>query len=107
MKKKILSQTRFSILFWIFWNISRLLPLSMASAVFSSIMRIFADRLTRQHVIRENLSKAFPEMSPETVKETAKQIAANVGVVAAELCHIDEFRGGIASGKLTYTGDSQ
>jgi Kdo2-lipid IVA lauroyltransferase/acyltransferase len=40
------------------------------------------------------------------VKKTAKQIAANVGVIAAELCHIDEFCGGIASGKLTYTGDS-
>lgn len=70
-------------------------------------MRFFADRLTKQHIIRENLSKAFPEMSPEIVKQTAKQIAANLGVIAAELSHIDEFRGGIASGKLTYTGDSQ
>jgi Kdo2-lipid IVA lauroyltransferase/acyltransferase len=107
MKKKVLSKSRFSVLFWIFWSISRFLPLSAASALLSSMMRVFADQLTRQHVIRENLSKAFPEMSPATVKKTAKQIAANLGVLAAELSHIDEFQGGIASGKLTYTGDSQ
>jgi KDO2-lipid IV(A) lauroyltransferase len=104
MNKKNRSKRSTSILFWIIWNIARALPLPAAARVLSSMGRILAGRLTRQHTIRENLTKAFPEMTPEKVERVARNVAANLGVVAAELCHIEEFRGGIANGTLTFDG---
>jgi KDO2-lipid IV(A) lauroyltransferase len=104
MNKKNRSKRSTSVLFWIIWNIARALPLPAAARVLSSMGRILAGRLTRQHTIRENLTKAFPEMTPEKVERVARNVAANLGVVAAELCHIEEFRGGIANGRLTFDG---
>jgi Kdo2-lipid IVA lauroyltransferase/acyltransferase len=104
MNKKDRSKRSTSVLFWIIWNIARALPLPAAARVLSSMGRILAGRLTRQHTIRENLTKAFPEMTPEKVEWAARNVAANLGVVAAELCHIEEFRGGIANGRLTFDG---
>ena len=104
MNKKNRSKRSTSVLFWIIWNIARVLPLPVAARLLSPMGRILADRLTRQHTIRENLTKAFPEMTPEKVEWVARNVAANLGVVAAELCHIGEFRGGIANGRLTYSG---
>src|SRR6185503_13215 len=103
MNKKNRSKRSTSVLFWIIWNIARVLPLPVAARLLSPMGRILADRLTRQHTIRENLTKAFPEMTPEKVEWAARNVAANLGVVAAELCHIGEFRGGIANGRLTYS----
>jgi Kdo2-lipid IVA lauroyltransferase/acyltransferase len=105
MKKKNRSKRTTSILFWIIWNTARLLPLPVAARLLSLVGWIFAGQLTRQHTIRENLTKAFPDMTPQKVEQTAKNVAANLGVVAAELCHIGEFRGGVANGRLTFVGD--
>lgn len=107
MKRKAIVKLRITVLFWILWFLARALPLPAAAAVLSWIMRNFSGQLTRQEAIRDNLSKAFPEMTSKEIVESAKNIASNLGVIAAELAHIDDFRGGIASGKLTYTGESQ
>jgi KDO2-lipid IV(A) lauroyltransferase len=107
MKKEALAKVRTGVVFFILWHIARSLPLPAGATLLSWIMRTFSDRFTRQDVIRENLSKAFPDMTARKVKETGKNIAANLGVIAAELSHIDEFCGGIANGKLTYTGEAQ
>jgi KDO2-lipid IV(A) lauroyltransferase len=93
-----------TVLLWILWNTARLLPLPIAARLLSAIIRTCAHWFTRQSIIRENLAKAFPEMAPPEVKKTARNIAANLGVVAAELCHIGEYRGGLANGRLTFTG---
>jgi KDO2-lipid IV(A) lauroyltransferase len=107
MKNKHLVKTRFTILFWIVWNVSRLLPLPLTAKLLSRIMRFFAHVLTRQDIIYENLAKAFPEMSAKQVEHTAKQVAANLGIVGAELCHIEEFVGGVANGRLTFEDHGQ
>jgi len=104
MIKKNRSKRSTSIVFWIIWNMARSLPMPVAARLLSSIGRMMAGQLTRQHTIRENLAKAFPEMPPQKVEATAKNVAANLGVVAAELCHIGEFCGGIANGRLTFDG---
>ena len=107
MKRRNMSRPWVSVLFWTGWTTVRFLPLPVASALMSWLMRTLAEQLTRQDTIRENLSKAFPELPPKKLRETARAVAANLGLIAAELCHIDKFRGGVANGTLTYTGEDQ
>lgn len=85
----------------------RLLPLPIGSAIMSALMRVFAERLTRQSVIRENIRKAFPEMSQQQVHATAREVAANLGRIAAEMAHIERFQNGVARGTITYSGERQ
>jgi KDO2-lipid IV(A) lauroyltransferase len=107
MKKKEMSRPWLSVLFLTLWTALRILPLPAAAALMSWIMRTFAEKLTRQQTIRENLSKAFPDMPPAKIRETGRAVAGNLGVIAAELRHIHKFRGGVARGALTFTGDEQ
>jgi KDO2-lipid IV(A) lauroyltransferase len=39
------------------------------------------------------------------VRKTARASAANLGRIAAELCHIEEFRGATVDGRFTYSGE--
>lgn len=104
MKKKDRPKATITIMFWIAWHTGRLLPLPLAARLLGSFMHRFADRFTRQPVIRENLAKAFPDMTPQKVKQTARNVAANLGVITAEMSHMEEFRCGIAKGRLTFSG---
>jgi Kdo2-lipid IVA lauroyltransferase/acyltransferase len=105
MKRREMSRTWVTVLFQICWTLLRCLPLPVAAAFTSWAMRTFAENLTRQDLIRENLAKAFPEMPPEEIRTTARAIAGNLGVIAAELCHIEDFHGGGKDGRLTMTGE--
>ena len=107
MKRREMSRTWVTVLFQICWTLLRCLPLPVAAALTSWIMRTFAESLTRQDLIRENLAKAFPEMSPEEIRTTARAIAGNLGVIAAELCHIEDFHGGTKDGRVTMIGEKQ
>jgi KDO2-lipid IV(A) lauroyltransferase len=100
-----MSKVWVTLLFQACWTTLRFLPLPVAAAVTSWALRMFADIFTRQEMIRENLAKAFPEMPPEKVRQTARAIAGNLGVIAAELCHIEDFKGGTRNGRLTHSGD--
>jgi lauroyl/myristoyl acyltransferase len=105
MKRRDMSRTWVTVLFQICWTLLRCLPLPVAAAFTSWAMRTFAENLTRQDLIRENLAKAFPEMSPEELRRTARATAGNLGVIAAELCHIEDFHGGTKNGRVTMIGE--
>jgi KDO2-lipid IV(A) lauroyltransferase len=105
MKRSEMSRAWVTVLFQLCWTLLRIMPLPAAAALTSWAMRTFAENLTRQELIRDNLAKAFPEMSPGEVRRTARAIAGNLGVIAAELCHIEEFRGGTKDGRLTLIGE--
>jgi lauroyl/myristoyl acyltransferase len=90
MKKKDRPKATITIMFWIAWHTGRLLPLPVAARLLGSFMRRFAERFTRQPVIRENIAKAFPDMTPQKVKQTARSVAANLGVITAEMGHMGQ-----------------
>jgi KDO2-lipid IV(A) lauroyltransferase len=83
------------------------MPLPLASTFLASFVRTFARRLTRFDVICENLSLSFPELEPREIRALARQIAANLGRVIAELRHITKFRGAGADGTFSFTGRDQ
>lgn len=107
MKRREMSRPWVTALFQICWTILRCLPLPVAAALTSWAMRTFAENFTRQDLIRDNLVKAFPGMTPDEVRRTARAIAGNLGVIAAELCHIEDFRGGTKDGRLMMIGEKQ
>jgi KDO2-lipid IV(A) lauroyltransferase len=107
MKNRDLSKPWVTVLFWTIWHSIRLLPLPVASAVLSTFMEVFSARVTRQSAIVDNLSKAFPEMPAQKVYKIARKASGHLGVVAAELCHIERFLGGSAKGIFTYDGSHQ
>jgi lauroyl/myristoyl acyltransferase len=80
----------------------RSLPLSAAAALLSWIMRTLSDHFTRQDVIRENISRAFPDMTADKVKETGKNIAANLGVIASELSPLMNSEGPAMASTVNY-----
>ncbi len=105
MKRRDMSKSWVTALFRTAWTLLRILPLPVASALTATLMRTFAETFTRQDLIRDNLAKAFPDWPESRVRKTARASAANLGRIAAELCHIEEFRGAIANGRFTYTGE--
>jgi KDO2-lipid IV(A) lauroyltransferase len=107
MKRNESAKPLYTVLFWLTWQIISAMPLSAAAAFMSWIMRTFADKLTRQNVIRENLAMAFPNMPATMVSKMARAGAGNLGVIAAELCHIEDFKGGTRNGRLSHSGDEQ
>jgi KDO2-lipid IV(A) lauroyltransferase len=78
-------------LFWLTWNMSRLLPYRVASDFLPVISRIFATFITRQSVVKANLAKAFPDKSPQWTSKTALAVASNIGRLGAELIHFDHL----------------
>lgn len=107
MKRREMSRAWVTVLFRICWTVLRCLPLPAAAVLTSWAMRTFAENFTRQDLIRDNLAKAFPSMSADEVRKTAHAVAGNLGVIAAELCHIEDFRGGTRNGRLIVTGEEQ
>ena len=107
MRRREMSRVWVTFLFQAGWTALRVLPLPLAAGLTSWAMRSFAEIFTRQNFIRENLAKAFPDMAPEEIRKTGRAIAGNLGVIAAELCHIDDFRGGTRNGTLTVSGEKQ
>jgi Kdo2-lipid IVA lauroyltransferase/acyltransferase len=105
MKRRNMSKPWVSALFGATWTFLRFLPLPLASGLTAAVMRSFAGTFTRQDLIRDNLAKAFPDWPESRVRKTARAIAGNVGRIAAELCHIEDFRGGAANGRFTYSGE--
>ena len=94
MKKRDANTPRVTALFFVVWNVARLLPLAGARRFLATLLRWRAERLTNQRAIRRNLSKAFPELTEEETRQRGRNIAANFGRLAAELIHIEDFRSG-------------
>lgn len=94
MKKRDANTPGLTALFFVIWNVARLLPLAGARRFLATLLRTFSERLTNQRAIRRNLTKAFPEMTAGEIHERGRTIAANFGRLAAELIHIDDFRSG-------------
>jgi KDO2-lipid IV(A) lauroyltransferase len=94
MKKRDANTPGLTALFFIVWNVARLLPLDGARRFLATLLRLQAERLTNQRAIRRNLSKAFPELTAEETRQRGRNIAANFGRLAAELIHIEDFRSG-------------
>jgi KDO2-lipid IV(A) lauroyltransferase len=90
-RRKYSQRLDFQLAVWLLWNISRALPFSILTNLFSIIGRVFASVFTRQHNIRANLAHAFPERPPEWIKQTAFSIASNFCRSAAELFHLDRL----------------
>jgi KDO2-lipid IV(A) lauroyltransferase len=92
MKVRDVRQIRVKLLFWMLWNLVRMMPYHIASDFMALFARLAASWITRQDVIRTNLAIAFPEKSPQWIDQTALTIAGNFGRFAAEICHLDHLR---------------
>lgn len=67
--------------------------------------------LSKEHRLgRDNLRAAFPEKSAAEIEKTLAGVWDNLGRVAAEFAHLDEFRidgaGAQGAGGLTYTAET-
>jgi KDO2-lipid IV(A) lauroyltransferase len=91
MKLRDVRRVRVRVLFWLTWNVARLLPYRVASNLLPVVGRIFAPFITRQNIIKANLAKAFPGKSPEWASQTALAVASNIGRLGAELIHFDHL----------------
>lgn len=69
----------------------RSLPLTWASALAGTIVRLVGPRLGVSRRARRNLAKVFPQLSAPEIETIVRDMWENVGRVAGELPHLDKF----------------
>jgi KDO2-lipid IV(A) lauroyltransferase len=74
----------------------------------AALMRKTGPRLKEHRIGRDNLRAAFPEKSDAEIEAILSGVWDNLGRVAAEFVHLDEFRlgGGGAPGRLTLSPET-
>jgi len=73
------------------YAVFRVLPMDAASAIGGWLGRTFGPRLPLSQRAVRNLSRTFPDMPPVEIARIVRGMWDNLGRVAAEFPHLDEF----------------
>ena len=68
------------------------LPVDTASALGGGVARLIGPRLGLSRRARKNLARVFPEMPPDRIEATVREMWDNLGRVAAELPHLTDIK---------------
>ncbi|RCK30291.1 lauroyl acyltransferase [Thalassospira xiamenensis] len=78
------------LIYWIF----AAMPIDMASNAGGTLLRKFGPKLGQTKKARNNLTRAFPEKSPEEIETIIFDMWENLGRNAAEIPHLHKLRPG-------------
>lgn len=85
---------------WLFWFVSRCLPVERAAVMGQEILRHLGPRFRRHRHICTNLSVALPQRDAEEIDRLARGVWANFGRVLAEFAHLPELCGPRAANRV-------
>lgn len=78
-------------LLWSVWGIFRILPLDVASGLGGWLAKTIGPHIAHSHRARANIRRAFPEMSEAEVEKVVVGMWENLGRVAGEFPHMNNF----------------
>ena len=88
----------------IFYLISKILGLRMASQINSKILEIIGPLFRSKNVIKQNLKRAFPNLDEISINEISKKMWGNYGRILTEYFFIKSFRTSNLKGNVKING---
>ena len=88
----------------IFYLISKILGLRIASQINSKILEIIGPLFRSKNVIKQNLKRAFPNLDEISINEISKKMWGNYGRILTEYFFIKSFRTSNLKGNVKING---